>query len=209
MVRPVARQSGSETAQRILSVALARFQVDGYRGTSVRDLADDVGVTQPALYYHFGSKDGILVAIVQPLIVAGEELLGELSGMTLARSAMARRALAGYYDLIVDHLDVFQFVETDRSVRSHPDAGHPLADQAARFIELIAPRPTRPGRIRAAAAMGAVRRPLRLPGIDPYKDRELILACATAALHVEGDGDSDVTPGGQHGGRRDGGSVDA
>jgi AcrR family transcriptional regulator len=186
MARTGARQSGNDTAQRILAVALARFQVYGYRGTSVRELADDVGVTQPALYYHFGSKEGILVAIMQPLIDAGEELLVELSAMTLARPAMANRALEGYYDLIVDHLDVFQFVETDRAVRSHPAAGHPLADQAARFLELIAPRPTRAGRIRGAAAMGAVRRPLRLPGIDPHKDRQLILACALAAIQVEG-----------------------
>ncbi|MDH4366028.1 MAG: TetR/AcrR family transcriptional regulator [Acidimicrobiia bacterium] len=179
------RQAGTETRDKILTAALARFTVESYRGASVRDLADDVGVTQPVLYYHFGSKDGILAALIEPLLEAGEQLVDELGASSLPPDKLAVRALEGYYDVIVDHLAVFQLVETDKSVRSHPQAGHRLADQAARFLALLAGSTEHEARLRAAAAIGAIRRSLSLPDVRPGRDRRLILACAAAALSAE------------------------
>ena len=46
-----------------LTGALAAFRENGYHGTTVRDIAGRVGVTVPALYYHHGSKQGMLVAL--------------------------------------------------------------------------------------------------------------------------------------------------
>lgn len=43
--------------------ALAALREHGYHGTTVRDVASRVGVTVPALYYHHGSKQGMLVAL--------------------------------------------------------------------------------------------------------------------------------------------------
>ncbi len=185
------RQAGTETRDKILTAALARFSVESYRGASVRDLADDVGVTQPVLYYHFGSKDGILAALIEPLLSAGEQLVDELGASSLPPDKLASRALEGYYDVIVDHLAVFQLVETDKSVRSHPQAGHRLADQAARFLAVLAGSAEHDAtaehddKLRAAAAIGAIRRPLSLPDVRPGRDRRLILACAAAALSAD------------------------
>jgi AcrR family transcriptional regulator len=47
-----------------LSGALAAFKEHGYHGTSVRDIANRIGLTVPALYYHHGSKEGTLVALL-------------------------------------------------------------------------------------------------------------------------------------------------
>ncbi|MGQ0845722.1 MAG: TetR/AcrR family transcriptional regulator [Sporichthyaceae bacterium] len=47
-----------------LAGALAAFQEQGYHGTSVRDIASRIGMTVPALYYHHGSKEGTLVALL-------------------------------------------------------------------------------------------------------------------------------------------------
>jgi len=49
----------------ILSAALDAFYEKGFHGASVRDIARRVGVTVPALYYHFDSKEGLLVALVE------------------------------------------------------------------------------------------------------------------------------------------------
>ena len=46
-----------------LSAALAAFREHGYHGTTVRDVAGRAGVTVPVLYYHHGSKQGMLVAL--------------------------------------------------------------------------------------------------------------------------------------------------
>ncbi|MEZ5264610.1 MAG: hypothetical protein R2755_23150 [Acidimicrobiales bacterium] len=61
-------------------------------------------------------------------------------------------------------------------------AGHRLAEQSARFAKRLAgTRPSRARRLCTAAAIGAIRRPLRLRDVDPVRDRRQILAAALAA----------------------------
>jgi len=45
--------------------ALEAFREQGYHGTSVRDIARRVGVTVPALYYHFENKQAIFVSLLE------------------------------------------------------------------------------------------------------------------------------------------------
>lgn len=53
-------RDGSETRKRILTAAMTRFVEQGYDKTSLREIAEDVGVTKAALYYHFRTKDDIV-----------------------------------------------------------------------------------------------------------------------------------------------------
>jgi len=170
------------TADRIREVALDLFLDRGYVGASMREIAGEVGVSTPALYYHFGSKDDLLAAIVEGLAADGESLLRHLAEVRRSEG-FAELALGAYFDLLISHLEVFRFVSTDRAVRSHPVAGHRLARQADTFHSLLSgPRPSRSMTIRAAAAIGAIRRPLRLPSIDRARDRRLVIRAALAAL---------------------------
>lgn len=49
---------------RILQVALELFTERGYDGTSLREIAEKLDVTKAALYYHFKSKEALLIALV-------------------------------------------------------------------------------------------------------------------------------------------------
>ncbi|MFI6321010.1 TetR/AcrR family transcriptional regulator [Nonomuraea sp. NPDC050556] len=49
----------------VLQGALAAFDEHGYHGTTVRDIARRVGVTVPALYYHYENKQAFLVALLE------------------------------------------------------------------------------------------------------------------------------------------------
>ena len=51
------------TRDAILTAALALFSRKGFEGTSMRDIAGEVGITQGAIYKHFKSKDDVLDAI--------------------------------------------------------------------------------------------------------------------------------------------------
>ena len=51
--------------ERLLRAAVAVFDRKGYAAASVREIVEQAGITKPALYYHFGSKEGILVAILE------------------------------------------------------------------------------------------------------------------------------------------------
>src|ERR1700755_1103682 len=50
----------TDTRSRVQKVALARCAEQGYEKTSLREIAERLGVTKAALYYHFKSKEDIV-----------------------------------------------------------------------------------------------------------------------------------------------------
>lgn len=53
-----------QTREKILAAALPLFYDKGYRGTSLNAIAKEVGISAPALYWHFSSKRDICFAAV-------------------------------------------------------------------------------------------------------------------------------------------------
>ena len=53
------------TKERILETALELFAQNGYLGTSMNDIARQLGFTKAALYKHYTSKQEILDRIVE------------------------------------------------------------------------------------------------------------------------------------------------
>ena len=52
----------TDTGARIRAVALDLFSSQGYEQTSLREIADRVGLTKASLYYHYPSKQALLLA---------------------------------------------------------------------------------------------------------------------------------------------------
>lgn len=59
------RDDGAETRERILEAATRLFVEHGYRGLSMREIADAVDLTKPAIYHHFADKEELFVAILK------------------------------------------------------------------------------------------------------------------------------------------------
>ncbi len=74
------------TRDRILDIALDLFTEKGFDGTSLREIAERMGMTKAALYYHFASKDDILMALHLRLHEFGKDALAKMteSPVTLA-----------------------------------------------------------------------------------------------------------------------------
>jgi AcrR family transcriptional regulator len=64
-----------DTRERIKTVALELFTEHGYEQTSLREIAERLGVTKAALYYHFKSKEEIVGAFVEDRLAAMDELI--------------------------------------------------------------------------------------------------------------------------------------
>src|SRR5215211_4621154 len=60
----VAPGKGERTRQRLLDIAVRRFAADGFRRTSVSDIAREAGLTPAAAYAYFAGKDGLFQAAV-------------------------------------------------------------------------------------------------------------------------------------------------
>ena len=62
--RPTAPTKGEQTRQAILDAAIARFGRDGYRATSVADIARDAGVGGTVAYAYFPNKEALFLAAI-------------------------------------------------------------------------------------------------------------------------------------------------
>jgi AcrR family transcriptional regulator len=60
--KPNAR--GEQSRQAILDTAERHFGEFGYRGASTAAIANDAQISDPGLLHHFGSKDGLLMALL-------------------------------------------------------------------------------------------------------------------------------------------------
>jgi AcrR family transcriptional regulator len=58
-------RTGIRRREQIVAVAIAVFGENGYAGGSIRTIADRVGVSHATLLQHFGSKEGLLTAVLQ------------------------------------------------------------------------------------------------------------------------------------------------
>lgn len=64
--RPATTRVNERRRQKILVAAEEVFARDGYRASTVRDIADRAGILSGSLYYHFESKEAIALAIIGP-----------------------------------------------------------------------------------------------------------------------------------------------
>src|SRR3989449_6553768 len=107
-----ATAKGARTRRALLDAAVARFGRDGYRGTSVAEIARDARLSGTAAYAYFPNKEALFVAAVDEDAAAViEEGLASVIGDTdvdhwreeliftllaaVARHPLARRVLAG------------------------------------------------------------------------------------------------------------------
>ncbi|MGH3410615.1 MAG: TetR/AcrR family transcriptional regulator, partial [Streptosporangiaceae bacterium] len=68
----------SGTRERILAIAREQFARQGFTGTSIADIAGELGTTTAALYYHFSSKADILAALLEEPMAAYTRILRSL-----------------------------------------------------------------------------------------------------------------------------------
>ena len=85
----VAPGKGERTRRRLLDIAVQRFAGDGFRRTSVSDIAREAGLTPAAAYAYFAGKEGLFQAAVD----ADAGALIEAARSVAAAGASAREQL--------------------------------------------------------------------------------------------------------------------
>ena len=143
--------------RRIARLALDRFRVSGFVGTSIADLAGALGISKAAIYYHYRSKDALLHRLIDPLLDAIDACIGDHT--TPARTP--RGLLGAYLAVLLAHRQVVPLIATDVAVLNHPTIGPRVRAQNQQLRTLLAaPDTDVAARVRAEAALGAIWRPL-------------------------------------------------
>jgi AcrR family transcriptional regulator len=167
----------ASTRERILDVALELFIDQGYEGTSLRELAEKLGFTKAALYYHFASKEDILLALHMRIHDVGREGLERLrDGADLAAF---ESVLTTVLDQMLAQRKLFLMHARNQAAleKLHLKPHQPEHDDLqARFQQLLADRAVPlQDRVRMAASFGAVLSVLFLAGgaFDGTSEQEL------------------------------------
>lgn len=93
---------GDRTRLRLLEIAVRRFAADGYRRTSVSDIARDADLTPAAVYAYFAGKEALFEAAVDADAGALIAEAGEAVGGLPLRDGVARM-IAVLAERIPDH----------------------------------------------------------------------------------------------------------
>ena len=142
--------------RRIARLALARFRVGGFTGTSIADLAGALGISKAAIYYHYRSKDALLHHLVDPLLDAIDTCIQDHNNPPDASAQAARQLLDAYLAVLLAHREVVPLIAIDVAVLNHPKIGPRLRAQNRQLQSLLAaPDPSPSARLRAEAALGA------------------------------------------------------
>jgi AcrR family transcriptional regulator len=121
MVTPV-RGISSRTAQaertrrQILQTAQRLFIERGYDATSLQMIADELGLTKAAVYYHFHAKTDILHAAMEPGIHGLRTLLDQAVAIR-GRRARVEYLVDGFTDFLVQHRHYAVMAATDRAAK--------------------------------------------------------------------------------------------
>ena len=192
--RAAARESRSgfagdiDTRTKIQRVGLRLFTEHGYEATSLREIAEELGVTKAALYYHFRSKDEIIKSLIDDRLARVDELIAW--AQTQPRGLeMRREVLRRYAELLreFDHKSLMQFFERNQSSMAQHPAGSQLREQMFRLLDLFndpdTPLTVQIRRSMAIFAMHAGVFALRNPDIDEDERSAAALEVALELVH--------------------------
>lgn len=124
------------TRQRIQDVALELFAEQGYEKTSLREISEKLDVTKAALYYHFKTKEDILVSIFEGLNRPVAELIawGETQPRTLETKV---EILRRYSDALVAAAPLFRFMQENQATVRDLSIGETIKGRVLSLVDLI------------------------------------------------------------------------
>ena len=167
------------TRQQILETARRLFAERGYDATSLQMIADEMGLTKAAVYYHFRAKGEILDAIMLPGAQRLEALLDEAATIR-GRRARLEFLVSGFVDFLVQNRHYAVMAATDPAARR--DKLNESATLRQRGLTLIfGDNPTGAQRLAGGAAFFI---PECLPDLVDLTDTELRGALQTMLLHL-------------------------
>ncbi len=190
-------QRGPVGRKGVLDVAARLFREQGYGAVSLRKIAAEAGIKAGSIYYHFGSKDEIVVAILDEGILAVHESMKravEDQPADAGAGALLRAAIGAHLRALLDVSDyssanVRIFGQVPQSVR---DANLPVRRAYEAEWDAVLARLQQRGELRADLDIRRLRLMLigalnaTLEWFDPARGSADTLASAYADVFLNG-----------------------
>jgi len=152
-------QDSLPTREKILDVALDLFTSQGFDGTSMREIAAQLHLTKPSIYYHFASKEEILLALHMRVHELSKQALARLSDQPVTLETWGS-ALSELLDQMAAHRKLFLMHERNQAAleKLHTKNHDDEHDDFQQRLQHALADPSLPlrDRVRMACALGAV-----------------------------------------------------
>jgi AcrR family transcriptional regulator len=179
------RPRGAGRAQ-LHETALRLFARDGVDGTSLQAIADEAGVSKAAVYYHYKTKDELILGVLAPVLTA-ISVMAERVEAQRGRQARLDALITGIVDLAVDNHERFAVIMGD------PYVSQLIASQARTegwigLIEVaVGPETDDAARVALSIFVSGIIGPLRDPTIaalGPDALRDHMTEAGRRLLHI-------------------------
>ena len=125
-----------DTRQRIQDVTLELFAEQGYEKTSLREIAERLAVTKAALYYHFKTKEEIIVSLFEDLTKPIEDLI-EWGRQQPHSLATKQEVLRRYSETLADAAPLFRFMHENQAAVRELSVGESFKDRMVMMMDII------------------------------------------------------------------------
>ena len=183
---------GGGTRERIQAVALDLFAEQGYDKTSLREIAERLGVTKAALYYHFQSKEDIAASLVDDYFAQIDDLIAWGAGQP--RTARTRgEVLRRYFTIVADGTQVFRMLQQNRGAVGSMESAKHRSELFRERMDSLGSLRTEPGadlsdQLRAAVSLASVSFGCMFyaeRAASPGELRDVVLDIATGLVAAE------------------------
>jgi TetR/AcrR family acrAB operon transcriptional repressor len=177
------KEEARQTRSRILAIALDLFARKGYAQTTFTDIADKLDLTKGAVYWHFKSKESLLMALVDAMLEKFKhQLAAELPDEELTFPAVARIMIANARRILGDPRGIAFFMLMKTQVRWQSDSMARVRDY------LLSDRPESPYHVFRRAVENDRARGLVRADVDPTAVASVSLAVWDGIVRARIDG---------------------
>jgi AcrR family transcriptional regulator len=181
------RHTGADTKQEILKAASRLFSDYGYQGTSLADIAHEIGYSKASVLYHFANKETLLAELIAPAAAQFQALLSRVSGLP---SAQARRlAVEGFADLTVSYKEAVAVLQREEPLLLQEPQFQTIAVLYEQLIRVLQGE-DHDGQARVAAIMvvvGTAAACSEHSDLLPEQQKQALVAVALRALGLPAD----------------------
>ncbi|RDC61756.1 TetR/AcrR family transcriptional regulator [Adhaeribacter pallidiroseus] len=121
----------------ILEVAERVFGELGYEGASTRHLATEAGVNMAMLNYYFGSKDGLLKAVLERRINFLRQALLAIKEKPISSWEKLMQAVDIYLERVLVNSGFHRLIQRELSLNQRPEIIQTITDQVLQNINAL------------------------------------------------------------------------
>ncbi|WP_053203942.1 TetR/AcrR family transcriptional regulator [Jiangella muralis] len=168
----------ADTAGNIREVALGLFSREGYERSTLREIADALGITKAAVYYHYRTKVEILDDLLRPMVDGEDWIIADAESDTAAIGTEGWRLtlVERYIDLLLAHRRVATYAMNDLAGVSNSTLLGRMRANDVRLAALLANGDLSvEQRVRTSAALGVIVAILALPDVSNEELRPQLL----------------------------------